>query len=173
MSQPFFGEIRLMACTFAPKGWALCNGQVMVIAQNQALYSILGTTYGGNGQQTFALPNLQGKVAMHFGQGPGLGSYPLGQGGGAESATLATNQIPQHNHAVACNSTTGAQANPSGNFPGLANSSSAGIYEATANNTMAAGMIGNTGGNQPHENRQPFLTLNYCISLGGIYPTVN
>ncbi|MDB6112367.1 MAG: microcystin dependent protein [Pedosphaera sp.] len=107
---------------------------------------------------------------MHFGQGPGLGNYQLGQVGGVESVTLATNQLPQHNHAVACNSTAGGQANPSGNFPGLANSSAAGIYEATANNTMAAGVVGNTGGSQPHENRQPLLTLNYVIAMTGIYP---
>jgi microcystin-dependent protein len=170
MAQPFYGEIRLMACTFAPKGWALCNGQVLPINQNQALFSILGTTYGGNGITTFALPDLRGKVAMHFGQGPGLADYQLGQMSGAESVTLNASQLPLHIHPVACNTSLAGQANPTGNFPGLPNSTSAGVYEATANSTMAAGVIANAGGSQPHENRQPLLTLNYIISLGGIFP---
>ncbi|EEF62891.1 phage tail protein [Pedosphaera parvula] len=171
MGSPFIGEIRLMACNFAPKGWALCNGQMLSIAQNSALFSILGTYYGGDGIRTFALPNLQGRAALHMGQGTGLSNYVIGQTGGVESVALATNQLPLHNHAVACNTTGGAQADPSGNYPGLASSNSAGIYEATSNNTMAAGVIGNTGGSQAHENRQPSLTLNYVIALLGIYPS--
>jgi microcystin-dependent protein len=171
MSTPFLGEIKVFACNFAPKGWALCNGQIVSIQQNQALFALLGTTYGGNGTTTFALPNLQGRVPLHFGSGAGLSVYNLGQTGGTESVTLAVNQIPSHNHSVACNTSTASQPNPAGNFPGTPFSNTAGIYETSANGTMAANAIANNGGSQPHENRQPGLVLNYCIALQGIFPS--
>lgn len=121
MAAPFIGEIRLMACTFAPKGWAVCSGQLLTILQNQALFAILGTTYGGNGTTNFALPDLRGRVPLHFGQGVGLSSnYVLGQVGGTESVPLILNQMPMHNHLVTCSSSPGVSADPTGAFPALA-----------------------------------------------------
>jgi microcystin-dependent protein len=171
MSSPFLGEIKLFACKFPPKGWAFCNGQQLAIQQNQALFSLLGTTYGGNGQTTFALPDLRGRVPLHFGTGQGLSTYNLGQNGGSESITLIQSQLPAHSHMMVCNTSSGGQANPTNNYPSVPSSSSAGIYESTYNSTMATGMLGNTGGSQPHENRQPSLVLNYCIALVGIFPS--
>lgn len=170
MAEPFIGEIRLLPYNFAPNGWALCNGQIMSIAQNTALFSLLGTTYGGNGQTTFALPDLRGRVAVSSGQGPGLSDYTLGEQSGLESVTLTQGQMPIHNHGVNCSTGDPDQGNPRNGFPANAPSYAAG---ATAGATMNAGMIANTGGNQPHENRSPYLVLNYCIALVGIFPSRN
>lgn len=170
MGTPYMSEIRLFSFGFAPKGWALCNGQVLAIAQNQALFALLGTTYGGNGVQTFALPNLQAKVPLHFGNG-----YALGQTGGEVNHTLALAELPQHSHGL--QAATGGDANasndPAGRFP--AGQTSAKVFAPTPNpavglNIAAVPLAGNS---QPHSNMQPSLVLNYCIALVGIFPPRN
>jgi microcystin-dependent protein len=171
MSTPFLGEIRIFACNFAPRGWAMCNGQLLPINQNQALFSLLGTNYGGNGQTTFALPNLQGRVAIHEGQGSGLSAYTLGETGGAESVTLLTTQMPQHTHSVAASSAAATGTRPGGSVPARASTAA---YATTPDGTlMNATMLTTAGGGQPHENRQPYLVLNFCIALQGIFPARN
>ena len=157
MSIPFIGEIKMVASNFAPRGWAFCDGQLLPIAQNTALFSILGTTYGGDGRTTFALPDLRGRLAMHAGTGPGLTSRRLGAKGGVEIVTLTTNEIPAHNHTVACVSANGNQAAPAGNLPGAEAAPAADIWSnAAADGTMKPTMITNTGGGQAHDNTQPF-----------------
>jgi microcystin-dependent protein len=169
MAEPFYGEIRAFGFNFAPRGWAMCNGQLLPIAQNTALFSLLGTTYGGNGQTTFGLPNLQSRVPMHFGQGPGLSSVNLGEQAWVENVTLNATQMPQHNHAANATQGPATASRPGGAIP-----SGGGAYSsAAADTTMAAGFIGTAGGSQPHENRQPYLALNYCIALEGIFPSRN
>ena len=170
MTTPFLGQISIYGFDFAPRNWAFCNGQILSIAQNTALFSLLGTTYGGNGQTTFALPNLQGRVALHWGQGPGLSNYSLGQQAGSESVTLLSTQIPQHTHQVQASSNAPSQA-------ALANAlwaTGANIpYADTANTTMAANALATAGGSQPHPNIAPSLVVNYCIALAGIFPSRN
>jgi microcystin-dependent protein len=168
VSTPFLGEIRIFPYNFAPRGWAFCNGQILSISQNTALFSLLGTTYGGNGQTTFALPDLRGRVPNSSGQGPGLSSYTLGQVGGTETVTLTQSEMPSHNHGVNSTNADATSARPGGNFP-----AAGGGYNSASSNTMAPTMIGNAGGSQPHSNVQPYLTLNYCIALTGIYPSRN
>jgi microcystin-dependent protein len=172
MSEPFIGQIMLVPYNFAPRGWAFCQGQILPIAQNTALFSLLGTTYGGNGQTTFALPDLRGRVAISSGQGPGLSNYDLGQASGTENTTLTINQMPTHNHLVNCN-TEGSNTNiPTGAVPG--ETSVGNIYaNVLGAATMNNGMINNTGGNQPFPILQPYLTINYCIALEGIFPSRN
>jgi microcystin-dependent protein len=171
MSEPFLGQIILVPYNFAPRGWAFCNGQVLPIAQNTALFSLLGTTYGGNGQTTFALPDLRGRVPNGSGQGPGLSNYDLGQVGGTETDTLTVNQMPAHNHLVNVNSGDGVGARVANNF--LSNSGTELLYDSTQTSaaTMAPQMISNAGGSQPFGILQPYLTLNYCIALEGIFPS--
>jgi microcystin-dependent protein len=183
MSDQYLGEIRIFGFNFAPQGWALCNGQLMSISQNTALFSLIGTYYGGDGVNTFGLPNLQSRVPIHQGQGSGLSPYVLGQQSGVENVTLTSQQMPQHNHLVNCNGASTAKGgsvfdvgigqNPVGNFPGLAASPANAVYATVlaANNTMNANMITYAGSNQPHPNIQPYLTVSFCISLVGIYPT--
>ena len=161
--EPFLGEIRVFSFGFAPKGWAQCNGQLMAIQQNQALFAILGTTFGGNGTTNFALPNLQGKVGVHTGNG-----IVLGETAGSAAVTLAANQIG-HTHPVAANGSANAYA-ASGNFPASA-AAGQNLYATGANTTMNAGVISPAGGSQPHNNMQPYLVLNYCIALQGIFPS--
>lgn len=170
MSEPYIGEIRIFPYSFAPRGWAFCQGQILSIAQNTALFSLLGITYGGNGQTTFALPDLRGRVPMGSGQGPGLTNRTRGEMAGVESVTLLQNQMPAHSHAVACSSDDGNGGSPPGNYPA---SSGNPIYSNAANSTMNPGMIGAAGGSQPHNNMQPYLVLNYCIALEGIFPSRN
>ncbi|MFL6241305.1 MAG: phage tail protein [Actinomycetes bacterium] len=171
MSEPFLGEIRLFPYNFAPRGWALCAGQILSISQNTALFSLLGTTYGGNGQTTFALPDLRGRHAVSSGQGPGLSFYNLGEESGVESVTLTQQQMPQHNHLVSVNNQGSSTGRPNGNYPGQ---TSGNIYAPSSDgSTLAAPAVNNTGGSQPHENRPPYLVLNYCIALEGIYPSRN
>jgi microcystin-dependent protein len=185
MGTPYISEIRIMSFGFAPKGWALCNGQTLAIAQNQALFSLLGTTYGGDGIRTFNLPNLQGHAALHFGVDPFSLSYQLGQRAGEPSHTLTIAETPSHTHTLK-GAAVAADTAPAGvtPTPSLALAQAA-AFEGTnpivpvsiystgaANTTMAAAAVGQTGG-QPHENRQPFLTLNFCISLQGIFPSRN
>jgi microcystin-dependent protein len=168
MAEPFLGQLMLVPYNFAPRGWALCNGQILPIAQNTALFSLLGTTYGGNGQTTFALPDLRGRVPISSGQGPGLSSYDLGEVGGVEAVTLNNNEMPAHQHGVNANSGDPNDSSPQNSFP-----AGSGSYNTAANTTMNQNMVGISGGSQPHENRQPYLTLNWIIALEGIFPSRN
>lgn len=166
MPDPFLGEIRLFAFEFAPSGWAMCNGQLLPISQNTALFSLLGTTYGGNGQNNFALPNLQGRFPIHVGQGPGQASYVPGQEGGSETVALLISEMPMHNHMVAANSSDPISTKPEDYF--LA---AGGSYSDTSDGTvMAANMIVPRGEGQPHENIPPYLALTFCIALQGVTP---
>jgi microcystin-dependent protein len=172
MAEPFLSEIRLMSFVYAPTGWALCNGQLLPINQNQALFSLLGTTYGGNGQTNFALPNLRGRVPIHFGAG-----HTLGEVGGQEAHTLTSGELPVHNHVVQGSYTTGNSANPNFANTGRVLAADPGNAYATgfSPNAVAlnAGTVAATGGSQAHENRQPFLTISFCIALQGIFPSQN
>ena len=170
--QPFIGEIALVGFNFAPQGWATCSGQLMAISQNTALFSLLGTTFGGDGQQTFALPDLRGRRIIGAGQLPGGSNYTLGQQGGEESVTLTVQQLPRHSHLPSANAAPGTALSPAGNFWGSQNATA--LYSnAPTVVDMSAGLIGNTGGNQPHDNMQPYLVMNYIIALEGIYPSRN
>jgi microcystin-dependent protein len=166
---PFIGEIKLCAFGYAPRGWAQCNGQIMAIAQNQALFSLLGTVYGGNGQNTFGLPDLQGRVALHAGTG-----FAAGQTGGEQGHTLTQGEIPAHTHqAFSTNLSAGAGTTPSGT---LLNSPPEKLYTApTPANLVSLGptTLANAGGSQAHENRQPYTVVNFCIALQGIFPSRN
>lgn len=171
MSNPFIGEIRMFGFNFPPRGWALCNGQLMAIAQNTALFSLLGTTYGGNGQTTFALPNLQGRVPIHQGQGLGLSPYSMGQQAGTENVTLLSTQMPQHNHTLIASSADAASGKPAGKY--LA-TTAAPTYNAAQDGTvLGAQSIGLQGGNQPFTIIQPYLVVSFCIALVGIFPSRN
>jgi len=174
--EPFIGEIIMFGGTFAPKGWALCNGQLLSIAQNSALFSILGTTYGGNGQTTFALPDLRGRVPVHPGTGPGLSTYVAGEASGTENVTLIINEMPAHNHQLLANSGNGGSPSPSNNFPAIVTDlggEQLNAYSPTANGTMAPGAVTPTGGSQPHNNMQPFLCVNFIIATSGVFPSRN
>lgn len=178
MSEPFLGEIRMFCGNFAPQGWAQCNGQLLPIAQYSALFSILGTTFGGNGTTNFALPNLQGKVAMNWGQSAGGSAYTIGQTGGSETVALTPGQMPAHNHGVNANAGS-ATGNPSGGVPatlGWPRGISGNLPNAFAaapdgSTVMNAQMIQSNGGNQAHPNMQPFLCVTFIIALEGIYPS--
>jgi len=170
MSSPFLGEITLFGFNFAPRGWALCSGQLLPINQNDALFSILGTTYGGNGTTSFALPDLRGRTPIHGGTGPGLSNYVLGQQGGTENVTLLSSQMPSHQHTASASSGAPAVASPAAAAWASGGSSA---YQASANTIMSANAFANAGGNQAHNNQQPSLALNYCIALFGIFPSPN
>lgn len=163
MATPFIGEVKMVSFDLPPKGWAFCNGQLLPIAQNQALFSILGTTYGGNGVTTFALPNLQGSVPLHFGNG-----FNLGQVGGSANVTLNSNQAG-HAHPVKATATATTNT-AAGNFPAA---SASNIYGAPADTTMNAGIVSQAGGSQPHPNMQPYLVVNFVIALVGVFPSRN
>ena len=165
---PFIGELRCFGFGFAPNGWALCAGQLMSISQNTALFSLLGTMYGGNGQTTFGLPDLQGRIPMGMGQGAGLSGRTQGELGGTESVTLIGQQIPAHNHSVA-GSSTAAGKSPEASVPAFTAGGSS--YGTTTDLTMSPAMVGGGGGSQPHDNVQPYLVLNWCIATEGIYPS--
>ena len=171
MGTPFLSEIRIMSFGFAPKGWAQCNGQLMPINQNQALFSLLGTTYGGNGQTTFALPNLQGNVPVHMGNG-----FTLGQTGGEQNHTLLISELPTHTHPAQATTAT-ATTNIPTSSPSvvLAQSTGSFLYSGAATNLvgMAPNALSSVGGSQPHPNMQPYLTLNFCVALVGIFPSRN
>jgi microcystin-dependent protein len=173
MSDPFIGEIKMFAGNFAPFGWAFCDGQIMQIAQNAALYSILGTTYGGDGRTTFALPNLKGRIPLHFGQGPGLTNHALGEAVGSENISLASNQMPAHSHTATVKGANAGTTNlPANNLFGkIARSNIYNTPDATLVN-MAEGSLSlaNSGGSLPHSNMQPYLTLSFIIAIYGIYP---
>jgi microcystin-dependent protein len=169
MASPYLGQITLFAGTFAPRGWAFCDGQLLAISQNTALFSILGTTYGGNGQTTFALPDLRGRVPLGPRQGPGLSNYDLGQTGGQESHTLAINELPAHSHAAELPVASGEETT---NRAENGAPAKGGVY-AAADTAGPAVTVAPTGGSQPHNNLQPHLALNYIIALQGIFPSRN
>jgi microcystin-dependent protein len=172
MADPFVAEIRIFPFNFAPKGWAFCNGQILPISQNTALFSLLGTTYGGNGQSTFALPDMEGNAPMHPGQGPGLSLHDLGEIGGSQFVTLLNSEMPAHNHLVQCKGTP-PPSNAGTPDPAvvLARSSGGTAYTAPAAlSPMNFQEIGVAGGSLPHNNMQPFLTLNFNIALQGVFP---
>lgn len=172
MSEPYIGEIRIFAGNFAPRGWAFCNGQLVSIAQNNALFALLGTVYGGDGVSTFGLPNLQGRSPVHFGQGPGLSPYTLGQTGGVEEVTLTTNQIPTHNHLLA-GGTTGTQASPAGGLHGTTPARDYRYSSQVAGATLNAAVVQSTGSNLPHENLAPYLAMSFIIATEGVFPSRN
>ena len=175
MGDPFLGEIRAFGFNFPPRGWAFCNGQIMSIAQNQALFSLLGTTYGGNGQTTYALPDLRGRVALSSGQEPGLSNYALGQTSGEASHTLIATEMPTHSHSLVGSSAAANTTTATNNLLGDVASPAAAYGPPTdpSRTALAPNSIGATGGNQPHENRQPYLGLNFSIALQGIFPSRN
>jgi microcystin-dependent protein len=170
MAEPFLGEIRLFPFGRVPQGWAACNGQLLSINQYQALFSILGTTYGGNGINTFALPNLQGRVAVGAGQGPGLPNVTLGESAGEANHTVTVTEMPMHIHQAAANSEAATAVSPQNNV--WANSTTL-PYSSGTGSTMNAQALTATGSNQAHANMQPYEVLNYCIALQGIYPSRN
>ena len=172
MSSPVIAEIRIFPFNFAPYGWAFCNGQLMLISQNTALFSLLGTTYGGDGKSNFALPNLQGNSAMQWGRSPGGSLYDLGQTGGAPQVALLDSQTPPHGHALQASART-ADLDTPGPSNALARSTPGFVYKqppASATVPLSPGTVGVAGFGQPHNNMMPFLTLNFCIALQGIYP---
>ena len=169
MADPFVAEIRIFPFNFAPKGWAFCNGQLMPISQNTALFSLLGTTYGGDGKSTFALPNIQGSAVMHPGQGPGLSLHDLGETGGSDAVTLLESEIPAHSHAVNASQGDGTEGAPAGQLPatGIAISQ----YQAPGPLTnLTPSAVTPAGGDQPHNNLQPYLAFNFNIALQGVFP---
>ncbi len=168
MSEPFLSEIKIMSFGFPPKGWATCDGQLLPINQNQALFALLGTTYGGDGRVNFGLPNLQGRAPMHTGNG-----HTLGERGGEAAHTLSIAEMPQHVHVASATSAAATSGAPN-NTRVLAQSAGANLYAAPTNLTaMASNALANVGGSQPHQNMQPFLVLNFCIALQGIFPSQN
>jgi microcystin-dependent protein len=170
MADPFVAEIRIFPFNFAPKGWAFCDGQILPLSQNTALFSLLGTTYGGDGKSNFALPNMQGNAPMHPGQGPGLSLHDLGEMGGSETVTLLESEIPSHSHTLKADILDIADTNVVSPNASLALSSDGTLYQSAPNGSMSDNAITPAGGDQPHNNLQPYLTLNFCIALQGVYP---
>jgi microcystin-dependent protein len=171
MDQPYVGEIRLFAGNFAPVGWMFCEGQTLPISENEVLFQLIGTTYGGDGEETFNLPNLASRVPVHMGTGPDGTTYQIGEMAGTEQETLTVQQIPNHTHPLTASTTPGTQANPSGAVLAQTPASITPYIEDTPSVSMAAGAIGGAGGSQPHENTQPFLCINFIISLFGVFPS--
>jgi microcystin-dependent protein len=172
VADPFVAEIRIFPFNFAPRGWAFCDGQLLPISQNTALFSLVGTFYGGDGKSTFALPDLQGSVPVHHGQGPGLSRYDVGQLGGSDAVTLLQSEIPSHSHALRANPQLGDSPSPAADRA-IARLGSINVYQTTSNanlTPMAAESLPPAGGSQPHNNLQPYLTLNFCIALQGVFP---
>ena len=174
MSEPYIGEIKMFAGNFAPRGYALCNGQLLSIAQNTALFAILGTTYGGDGRVTFGLPNLQSRVPMHWGNGPGLSQHFIGEMSGTNTVTILNSNMPTHTHTLGCNTASSSTSPENATFSGNArlgqSYASAPSGAAIPMNIQAVGL---TGGNQPHNNLQPYLGLTFIIALQGIFPPRN
>jgi microcystin-dependent protein len=168
MADPFVAEIRMFGFNFAPNGWATCDGQFVPIQQNTALFSLLGTNFGGNGTSTFGLPNLQGSAPLHWGQGPGLSDYVVGETTGIGSVTLLTTEMPSHQHAVQANGRLAESVSPNGQ--NLARGESSAYTNATPNTSLSPLGMSNVGGSQPHNNLQPYLVVNFCIALQGIFP---
>jgi microcystin-dependent protein len=172
MSDQFIGEIRIFAGNFAPQGWAFCNGQIMSISQNTALFSLLGTQFGGDGKSNFALPNLAGRVPINQGQGPGLTNRSIGESAGESNVTLLSNEMPAHNHGISGRDVSGGLPSPAGTVWGpLSGRTPPNTYSSTAPNaTMSPQALGVAGGSQPHNNMSPYLVLNFIIALQGIFP---
>lgn len=167
MSNPYLGEIRMFGGNFAPQGWAKCEGQVLNITEYDALYTLLGTTYGGDGNTTFGLPDLRGRLPLHMGQGPGLSNYAIGAKAGSETVTLVTSQLPAHTHGVRAQTGNGTVSTPTGSIWGT--NSQSPYAKTEANATMAA-QTTSAGGSLPHDNMMPYLAVNFIISLLGVYP---
>ena len=170
MSSPFVAEIRMFGFNFAPTGWAQCNGQLLPISQNTALFSLLGTFYGGDGKSTFALPNLEGRLPLHPGQGPGLSLYDLGETGGAETVTLSESEIPSHAHQLRAATQDNADVGLPSATSSFAASTGGTLYHDTADVQLAPQGLSPAGGSQPHNNLQPYLCVNFCIALQGVFP---
>ena len=177
MSDQFLAEIRMFGCNFAPKGWALCNGQLLPISQNTALFSLLGTTYGGDGKSTFALPNLQGMAPLHAGQGPGLSLYDLGQTGGEQAITLLDSEMPAHQHFLTATTDRANTTTSTGNELGTGaagppNQVTTGMFYSNnaANTALSFQALAIAGASLPHNNMMPYLTLTFCIAMQGIFP---
>jgi microcystin-dependent protein len=171
VADPFVAEIRIFPFNFAPRGWAFCNGQLMPISQNTALFALLGTTYGGDGKSTFALPNVQGNVVIHPGQGPGLSLYDLGQTGGSETISLLESEMPSHAHSLRASVSDALEPAPANQL--FAKGAGIGMYVDAAagqQTQLNANAVAPAGGDQPHNNMQPYLTLNYCLALQGVFP---
>jgi microcystin-dependent protein len=168
VADPFVAEIRIFPFNFAPTGWAFCDGQLLPISQNTALFSLLGTTYGGDGKSTFALPDLRDRAPMHWGQGPGLSLHDLGESGGSEAVTLIASELPAHSHALSGSSSAADTNNPVGALPATVS----GALYGTPQNLVAFApeSLALAGGSQPHNNMQPYLTLNFCIAMQGVFP---
>ena len=172
MSEPFIGEIRMMGFNFAPRSWAFCDGQLLAVSQNDALFSLYGTIYGGDGRTTFGLPDLRGRTAIHLGQGPGLSNRREGSRGGAERVTLVASQLPAHSHTVTATSDGGNQLNPSGHIFATAATSGETPYSASdPDGSMNVNTLGAIGGSQSHSNIMPSLVITFCCALVGIFPS--
>ena len=167
--EPFVGEIIMFGGNFAPRGYALCDGQLLPIAQNQALFSLLGTTYGGDGRTTFALPDLRGRVPVHQGAGPGLAPRPIGDKGGQERVTLSVNQMPAHSHVLKASTKAATATGPGGQV--MAQANPVAYKDGAASTALAPAALGQTGASQGHPNLMPYLSINFCIALNGIYPS--
>jgi microcystin-dependent protein len=171
MGEPFVGEIRMFGGNFAPAGWMFCSGQLLPISENETLFNLIGTTYGGDGQETFALPNLESRVPIHAGTGPGGITYQLAETGGVESVTLSVQQIPTHNHPFLCSTSPAASKTPVNQVPALTQAATITTYGTDAPLVqLNAQGVSTTGGSQPHENLQPYLCISFIISLFGVFP---
>lgn len=170
MSTPYIGEIRMFGFGRTPNNWQACDGSLLAISEYDALFALIGTIYGGDGQTTFAVPDLRGRLPIHQGQGPGLSNYVIGQRAGTETVTLLSTQMPGHTHSIQATDVAGTAGSPTNSYLAAAPVSSF-IPTASANATMAATSIGVSGGSQPHDNMQPFLTVQFCIALFGIFPS--
>ncbi|MBN8684650.1 MAG: phage tail protein [Chitinophagales bacterium] len=170
MAQPYVGEIRMFAGNFAPAGWMFCEGQLLPISEYETLFQLIGTTYGGDGQNTFALPDLRGRMPIHQGSGPGLSSRVLAESFGTETVTVTSAQMPAHNHALLAYNGVANTPNPANNLLGLSTQVNM-YFDDNPNQDMNAGIVTSTGGSQPHENMQPFLCVDFIISLFGIFPS--
>jgi microcystin-dependent protein len=169
MADPFVAEIRIFPFNFAPKGWAFCDGQILPLSQNTALFSLLGTTYGGDGKSNFALPDMQGNAPMHPGQGPGLSLHDLGETGGSETVSLLESEIPAHSHAVNASAADGTIGSPNSQL--VASGVGVNMYTTSLNAaSLNPNAVATAGGDQPHNNLQPYLTLNFNIALQGVFP---
>jgi microcystin-dependent protein len=169
MAQPYVGEIRMFGGNFAPNGWLFCSGQALPISENEVLFQLIGTTYGGDGEETFALPNLQSRVPLHMGTGPSGTTYVIGEMAGTEQQTLTTQQIPVHNHALLGSTALPTEEQPEGNVTGQTEAALYGSQAPLAN--LAPSAVSPAGGSQPHDNMQPYTVINYIISLFGVFPS--